>query len=310
MRKTLIQLTAVATFALLCPAPRAHAVSKEMIQLQQQVQTLQDSLQRLQQSNDERMGVLQHLVEQTADNVNRMSQTMTTLQQAIETQNQGNGGKVDQLSGQMQSLNDSVDELKSRIGKLDKTLQDIQAQLQNVNSQPASGGQQNGVPGTQGGQPAPQGGAEANAAPAQPPAPPVDQLYQGGLRDYNGAKYDVAAGEFNDVLKYYPQDNLAGNAQFYLGEIAYRQGDYKTAIHNYDTVLEQFSGNPKVPAAQLRKGEAELATNQRDAGIRDLRNLIQRYPQTPEAAQARSRLNGMGVRITAPKPSPSAYTPQ
>jgi len=307
MRKKLIGITAAATLALLCPVPRAHAASKEMIQLQQQVQTLQDTLQRLQQSNDERMGVLQHLVEQTADSVNRMSQAMTTLQQSVQTQNEGNGGKIDQLSGQMQSLNDSVDELKSRIARVDKALQDIQGQLQNVNSQQQAGGGQPG--GQPGGQQTP-GGADGNAAPQQPQAPPVEQLYQGGLRDYNSAKYDVAAGEFSDVLKYYPQDNLAGNAQFYLGEIAYRQGDYKTAIKNYDAVLEQFSGNPKVPAAQLRKGEAELATNQRDAGIRDLRNLIQRYPQTPEAAQARSRLNGMGVRTIAPKPSPSAYQPQ
>ena len=97
------------------------------------------------------------------------------------------------------------------------------------------------------------GGQEAGAVPAQqqPAAPPVDDLYQGGLRDYNGAKYDVAAGEFSDVLKYYPQDNLAGNAQFYLGEIAYRQGDFKTAIKNYDAVLEQFPGNPKAPEAKI-----------------------------------------------------------
>jgi TolA-binding protein len=68
-------------------------------------------------------------------------------------------------------------------------------------------------------------------------------------------------------------------------------------------VLDNFPGNPKAPAAQLRKGEAELAISQRDAGIRDLRALISRYPQTPEAAQARSRLSGMGVRTTASKPS-------
>ena len=305
MRKSFIQLTAVATLVLLCPLPKAHAASKEMIQLQTQVQSLQDMLQRLQQSNDERMGVLQHLVEQTADNVNRMSQTVNSLQQAVQAQGEG-GNKVEQLSGQMQSMNDSIDELKSRIGRLDKTMQAIQSQLQNVTSQPAGGGAPNGM--QQNGMPTGQqmpGGQDVGAAPQpqQPPAPPVDQLYQGGLRDYNGAKYDVAAGEFGDVLKYYPQDNLAGNAQFYLGEIAYRQGDYKTAIQNYDAVLEQFPGNPKAPAAQLRKGEAELATNQRDAGVRDLRSLVQRYPQTPEAAQARSRLNGMGVRLTATKPT-------
>src|ERR1700756_37379 len=143
----------------------------------------------------------------------------------------------------MQGLNDSVDELKSRIARVDKTLQDIQAQMQNVNSQPAGGGQQSGIPG---GQQAP-GGADGNAAPAQPPAPPVDQLYQGGLRDYNSAKYDVAAGEFGDVLKYYPQDNLAGNAQFYLGEIAYRQGDYKQTIQKHKAGCGQVPPQHKKP---------------------------------------------------------------
>jgi tol-pal system protein YbgF len=294
MRKLFIHLTAFAFLALLCPAPNAHAASKEMIQLQTQVQTLQDMLQRLQQTNDSRLAVMQHLIEQTADSVNRMSQTMNGIQQQVQAQSE-NSASSTQISGQIQSLNDSVDELKSRIAKLDKTLQDIQSQLQNVNAQPAGGapGQQQ-APGPDGQNPGQQ---------QQPQAPPVDQLYQGGIRDYNSAKYDVASGEFSDVLKYYPQDNLAGNAQFYLGEIAYRQGDYKTAIKNYDAVLEQFPGNPKAPAAQLRKAEAEIAMNQREAGIRDLRSLIQRYPQTPEAAQARSRLNGMGVRISAPKPS-------
>jgi tol-pal system protein YbgF len=296
MRKTIIHLTAFVALGLLCPAPRAHAASKEIIQLQTQVQTLQDMLQRMQQTNDSRMAVMQHLIEQTADNVNRMSQTVNGIQQQLQAQSE-NAANGQQISGQIQSLNDSVDELKTRISRLDKTLQDIQSQLQNVNAQPAGG-----APGQQAA-PGPDGQSAGQQQPQQPQAPPVDQLYQGGIRDYNSAKYDVAAGEFGDVLKYYPQDNLAGNAQFYLGEIAYRQGDYKTAIKNYDAVLEQFPGNAKAPAAQLRKAEAELAMNQRDAGIRDLRSLIQRYPQTPEAAQARSRLNGMGVRIAAPKPS-------
>jgi TolA-binding protein len=62
-------------------------------------------------------------------------------------------------------------------------------------------------------------------------------------------------------------------------------------------VLEGFAGNAKAPAAQLHKGLALLAQNKRDAGIRELRELIGRHPQTPEARVARSKLNGMGVRI-------------
>src|ERR1700761_6207177 len=106
--RTFVRLTTVALLGLPLNLPHAHAVSKEMVQLQTQVQQLQDMLQHLQQSNDERMGVLQHLVEQTADSVNRMSQTLNTLQQEVQAQN-GQGGKVDQLSGQIQGVNDSVD---------------------------------------------------------------------------------------------------------------------------------------------------------------------------------------------------------
>jgi len=119
------------------------------------------------------------------------------------------------------------------------------------------------------------------------------------VRDYNAARYDVAAGEFQDVLHYYPLDDLAGIAQFYLGEIAYRQQNYTDAIKSYNAVLEGFSGSPKAPAAQLRKGLALLQMNKKDAGIHELRLLVQRHPQTPEAAQARTKLNSLGVRIAA-----------
>jgi tol-pal system protein YbgF len=144
----------------------------------------------------------------------------------------------------------------------------------------------------------------APAGPAASVAPPLRETFQAGLRDYNAAHYAVATSEFQDVLHFYPMDDLAGTAQFYLGEIAFRQLDYANAIKAYNAVLESFPGNPKAPAAQLRKGTALLQTNKKDAGIHELRQLIQRHPQTPEADQARTKLNGMGVRITAP-PAPS-----
>jgi tol-pal system protein YbgF len=296
----LFKSATLAMVALLASAPPAHAVSKEMVQLQTQVQQLQDSLQQMQRANAESMGVLQHLVEQTADSVNKMSASMDALQQSAKAQSDAAGAKVDGVSGQVQTLNDSVDELKARVATLNKAIQDLQAQTQTLAASqqaaaaPAGGGAPNGAANQQPGM-APQ-------QPAAPQAPPVADLYQSALRDYNAARYDVSVGEFADVLHYYPQDDLAGNAQFYLGEIAYRQGNYPAAIKAYDATVEQYSGNPKIPAAQLRKGEALIALAQKEAGVRELRSLIQRYPQTPEAQQARSRLNAMGVRITPPKP--------
>jgi tol-pal system protein YbgF len=290
--------------ALLALAPvRAHAASKEIIALQTQVQQLLDMVQRMQSTIDTRFGVLQHLVEQTADNANQMTQTVNAMQQKLNQQNEGLSGKIDTASGQVQSLNDSVDELKTRIAKLDKSISDLQNQLQNIQSTPPAGGQ----PGTSPtGAPAPEGGA-ASGAPNQPISsaplpnamPPLKETFQAGLRDFNAAKYNVAEGEFQDVVHYYPMDELAGSAQFYLGEIAYRQQDFAEAIKDYNAVLEGFSGNPKAPAAQLHKGFALIQQGKKEAGIHELRLLIQRHPQTPEASQAHNKLNALGARTTS-----------
>ena len=50
-----------------------------------------------------------------------------------------------------------------------------------------------------------------------------------------------------------------------------------------------------MPAAHLHKGEALLAMKQNEAAARELRALISRFPNSPEAAQARTRLAGLGA---------------
>lgn len=125
----------------------------------------------------------------------------------------------------------------------------------------------------------------------------MEDLYRTAFTDFNGAKYVLASAEFSDVIKYYPDSNLAGNSYFYLGEIDYKSGHFAPAIKNYDRVIEQYPGNQKIPVAQLRKGEALMAQKQTDAGTRELRSLIQRYPNSQEAVAARSKLNGLGITV-------------
>jgi TolA-binding protein len=299
-------LLAIAALVLLFgPAAKpAHAVSKEMVELQTQVQQLLDAVQRLQSTMDARLGVLEHLAQQTADQSNQVSTAVTALQQKISAQNDAVSGKVDGVSGQVQSLNDSVDELKARIAKLDKSVSDLQTQLQAM--QAAQAPQQPGAAGPGGtaapGSPDQGSGAPSGAAPngaGSQQAPPLQETLQAGVRDYTAGRYQVAQGEFQDVVHYYPLDDAAGTAQFYLGEIAYQQKDYPTAINDYNAVLEGFSGNAKASAAQLHKGFALIASDKREEGIHELHSLIQRHPQTPEARAARAKLTAMGVKAEA-----------
>jgi tol-pal system protein YbgF len=217
---------------------------------------------------------------------------VSTLQKSIAAQNEAANSKLDTTSGQVQSLNDSVDELKSRIAKLDKSIQELQTQLQNIQNPPAAAPVTSAANGA-----APESAPAAASSAAQ--APPLKETFQAGVRDLNAAKYEIASSEFRDVIQFYPMDDLAGTAQFYLGEIAYRQQKFSEAIKAYNAMLEGFSGNQKAPAAQLHKGLALLQMGMKQDGINELRILIKRHPQTPEATQARTKLNGMGVKASA-----------
>jgi tol-pal system protein YbgF len=251
-----------------------------MVQLQTQVQQLQDQMARMQQSFDERMGIMRNLIEQNTDNMNRITTAIGDLQKTLQQQQTTVSGHSDQISGQIQALNDSLDELKGRVARISKQLDDMAAQQQNINQpQPAADG-------------APGPGA------AQSQAPPAEVLYSNALRDYNAGKLDLSAQEFGDYMKYYPATDLAGNAQFYLADIQYQQKNYAAAVKSFDKVLEQYPGGNKTQAAQLRKGMALLQLGQKDAGVRELNSLIQRYPRSIEADTARAQLRKLGVTPT------------
>jgi tol-pal system protein YbgF len=124
-------------------------------------------------------------------------------------------------------------------------------------------------------------------------------LYSNGLRDITGGKYDLAQQEFQDYLKYYGSTDLASNAQFYLGEIAYAQKQYEDAVSEYDKVLTNYPKSFKTAPALLKKGLAELELGQKTSGVRQLREVIRRYPGTEEERKARARLKELGVTASA-----------
>lgn len=286
MKKQILTLLfAVIVLAAFTAQPAAAGTKEQLIQLQTTVQILQDNMAKMQQSFDERMGVMKDLITQQTDNVNRMSGLIENLQKSVQQQTSDSAGKVDQVSGQVQALHDSVDELKARLAKVSKQLDDIQAAQQNINTQPQPGGNTT-TPGAP-------GGAAANTA------PPPDVLYNSALGDFNANKNDLAAQEFGQYIQAYGNTDLAGNAQFYLGEIDYRKGNFQAAIQDYNKVLDQYPGGNKNAAAQLKKGFAFLELGQRDAGVQELRSLIARYPKSPEAVQAKQRLTQLGAASAA-----------
>jgi len=267
--------------ALLAPE-RAGAVDREVIQLLQMVTQLTQSQQALQTTVTQNAAVEKTLIEQSMDSTNKLTLAMGTLQKSMMDLQASSGARLDSMSTQVQGVSDNLQELMARMGKLNQQLTDTQTAIQGIDAKLAAA--------------APQPAASAPGAGAGPAsAPSSDLLYSNGLRDWNGKKYDLASQEFQDYLKYYPDTDSASNAQYYLGEIAFAQGNYPQAMDAYTKVLDNYPKSYKLASARLKKALALIEVGQKATAIRELRNVVRMYPGSQEAGQARAKLKELGA---------------
>src|SRR5271157_3182605 len=289
--------------SLVGPRP-ALAVAREIIELQRDVTTLLQGQKDLQTQMTQDHTVQKTLIEQSSDSVAKLNSTMSSLEKSVQDVQANSGARLDTMSTQVQGLSDNLEEIKSRLGKVNQQLVDLQNSVQNIDSRISGGGPsaapQNSPSGTTLPPSGPSGSSflPANSSPSGP-APSADTLYSNGLRDITSGKYDLARAEFQDYLKYYGDTDLASNAQFYLGEIAYTQKNYEQAIEEYDRVLNNYPKSFKLAPARLKKGMALIELGQKNPGIKELREVVKRYPGTEEERRARAKLKELGVAVTA-----------
>jgi tol-pal system protein YbgF len=265
----------------------ALGVSKEILQIMQQLDTLQQAVQNLQRTVDTERGELRALIEQANNNVTAMKSIVADLQKATEQSLASNNARLDSSTSQVQALSESLEEVKARLAKLSDQMTQTQNIIQTLNIQNAAAANP------------PPGSAAGGDPKAANRAPDADTLYKSGLSYYNGGQYQLAVQAFQQYLQYYGDTDLASNAQFYIGDCYYNQANYAQAIEEYNKCVERYPQGNKLPAAQLKKGYALLELGQTHAGVRELRSLVERYPSSHEADLARQRLKKLG--ITLPK---------
>lgn len=286
---------------LLGPAP-AGAVAREIIDLQNGVTQLIQGQQNMQMEITQNAAVQRTLIEQSMDAVNKLNSSMSAVQKTTQDFSAASGARLDTMGTQVQGLSDNVGDLQARMGKLDQKLTDIQNTLQNVDSKLASPSSApgSGPPPPMGGPggpmtSAPSGPAASPASAGGPPPASADVLYSNALRDINGKHYDLATQEFQDYLKYYNDTDLASNAQFYLGEIAFMQSQFQVALDAYNKVIDNYPKSFKTASARMRKGFCLSELGQKASAVRELRAVVRLYPGTDEAKRAAAKLREMGA---------------
>jgi len=285
--------------ALITLTPLTFAANKEMQELQRDVAMLQDQVRTMQSSFDQKASALQTMVQQTLDAVNRTNTALAVMENrfndAIKQQNQmvsapvaSVGVKLDQMSEDFRAVRESVLDMNTRMAKLDAKMADLQnviAAMQRPAPPPpdnSSGGLTNN-------------GGASSAPSGPPPGMQAENTYTNAYRDYTTKKYPLALQEFTDYLKYFSNTQFAPNAQFYIGDIYYRQEDYANAVQAFDAVLEHFSDNIKTPHAHYMKGMCYMKMGRNDSAAREFRDVYTKYPDADVAAQARARIKDLGL---------------
>jgi len=275
----------------------SFGASKEIVELQRDVDLLQDQVRTLQRALDEKTAALQTLVQQTLDSANKSNSSMAVLQSTVGDKLKEQekslvspvaslGAKVDQVSGDVQALKESGSDMNSKMAKLQQMIVDLGNIVRACQT------------------PAP---LPPSAAPSGPPTPPpgtsAESLYNGAMKDQMGGNYDLALKEFTDYLSYFGTTEMAPNAQFHIGEILNHNGDSEGALKAFDAVLEKYPNNNKTCDAMLMKGMVLEKTGQRNDGAKEFRELLVKCPNTEQAAKARAELKRLGLSAG---PAPAA----
>jgi ABC-type transporter Mla subunit MlaD len=97
---------------LFAPQP-AGAVSKEMIELQQQVTQILQAQQDLRSTVDGNNAAIRTLVQQSLDSVGKLSGEMGSLQKAVQEVQANTGARIDTMTQQTQGLSDNMQDVQA-----------------------------------------------------------------------------------------------------------------------------------------------------------------------------------------------------
>jgi tol-pal system protein YbgF len=117
-----------------------------------------------------------------------------------------------------------------------------------------------------------------------------EQAYQAAYSDYAAGRYKLAAEAFREFLNHYPRTEVSDNAQYWIGESLYAQGDFAGSIIEFRAVVDNYPKGDKVPAALLKIGIANARLNNKEEARKSFDAVIRKYPRSPEAALAKERL--------------------
>jgi tol-pal system protein YbgF len=232
---------------------------------------------------------LQRRVEQLEEQLVDMQVIVGTLESLAK------GGAAPSPGSQMPAAALSASDA-GRLDALETQIRAMAAQLENLQDQVRGLGDRRGGPGPGGFGAvtvAPEAGKDeldkvfpptasaAQPAPGVADAEPPQQLYERAYGYLLQKDYSTAEATFDDFLKRHPTHQLAGNAQYWLGEAFYVRGQYRPAAAAFLKGYQDYAKSQKASESLLKLAMSLQRLGQKDAACSSFNEFMAKFPSSP-----------------------------
>lgn len=283
-----MKLVSISVLALVMMLMSGTSRAQEIIGIQEQIDALKEEMMILQRK------VYRENAEAPINNINpgQAEAKLTQYDEIIRSLN----GKIDELEYQIKQLEEKIDTMNK----------DNDVRFKLLEGKP--------IPAAQGSLATPKkfDAAVANGAPksilgddiataelsnvADTQKADANALYTAGLEALKAGKSAEAEQNFRLVLDKFPNDKLAGNAQYWLGEVYYSDKNFAKAAVAFAKGYEQYKTGAKGPDCLLKLGLSMMQLNKKDEACLAFVNLPNEFPKASsdiknKAAQESKKYN-------------------
>ncbi len=199
-----------------------------------------------------------------------MAKKITTIEERLNavTRSQADiSQNKESLSLSLQFIKEEITELKNSIGRINDRLFSLPAAAAPVSASTA--------------------GEETNQ---QTTVQSPETVYYAAYSDYIKKNYPLAIQGFRQFIQLFPQNGLADNSLYWIGECYYSQKMYQEAVNTLTELISNYADGDKIPDAILKKGFALIEMGNQSEGISVLKELISRFPLSEEASLAQQKI--------------------
>lgn len=208
--------------------------------------------------------------------------------------------RLDALGSRSNDLENAIARVGARVEALERRLDQLLAQLAHARASRAPSAPEGDpavvapAPGAGEGREGPEQRAGGGAAPGAP-APTARELYQAGMAKFRAGEAVAAILIFYDLIARYPTDPLRESAQFQVGEIFFREREYREALREFEDLLGAVPSGARTADVLLKIGLSYRSLKDEASARQAWERLTREYPASAASRQAR-------VLLLSPRP--------